>query len=154
MLFANILVTTDLSEESCQAFEIALYQARQYEAHLTLLAVFENFQIPAPLQKQFGGPAQMAQLEEEYRQKCRDKLEPLYKRYFHDSDVKIVAIFSDKSAAEEIISYIEKNGVGLLVISNRGHSKVSELFLGNTTQEILRRVSCPVLVIPSIASLR
>ncbi len=47
---------------------------------------------------------------------------------------------------DAILGFCEKGSYDLLVIGAYGHSKIRELILGNTTVQIMRKVTCPVLL--------
>ena len=46
---------------------------------------------------------------------------------------------------EELIKYAVVNDIDLIVLGVRGHSLVETLFVGSTTDRVLRRAPCPVL---------
>jgi nucleotide-binding universal stress UspA family protein len=47
---------------------------------------------------------------------------------------------------DAILSFCKKGSYDLLVIGAYGHSKIRELILGNTTVQLMRKVTCPVLL--------
>ncbi len=47
---------------------------------------------------------------------------------------------------DAILGFCKKGSYDLLVIGAYGHSKIRELILGNTTVQIMRKVTCPVLL--------
>ncbi len=47
---------------------------------------------------------------------------------------------------DAILGFCKKGSYDLLVIGAYGHSKIRELILGNTTVQLMRKVSCPVLL--------
>ncbi len=47
---------------------------------------------------------------------------------------------------EAILDFCKKGSYDLLVIGAYGHSKIRELILGNTTVQIMRKVTCPALL--------
>ena len=46
---------------------------------------------------------------------------------------------------EEIVTYAESNDIDMIVLGVRGHGLVKTLFLGSTTDRVVRRSPCPVL---------
>ena len=49
-------------------------------------------------------------------------------------------------AVDAILGFCRKGSYDLLVIGAYGHSKIRELILGNTTVQLMRKVTCPVLL--------
>jgi nucleotide-binding universal stress UspA family protein len=53
---------------------------------------------------------------------------------------------------EEITKYALVNSVDLIVLGVRGHTLVETLFVGSTTDRVMRRAHCPVLSVqPAIS---
>ena len=54
-------------------------------------------------------------------------------------------------AADEILKFIDANGVDLLVMSTHGRSGVTRWFLGSVAEKVVRRSNATVLLVPSKA---
>lgn len=52
-------------------------------------------------------------------------------------------------AAKEIIHYIEKLEIDLVVIGTHGHSRLASMLLGSVTEKVVRTCPCPVTVVRS-----
>lgn len=52
------------------------------------------------------------------------------------------------SVVEAICDFARQERVDYLVIGTEGRSRLSEVFLGSTSQELLRQAPCPVVVVP------
>jgi len=50
---------------------------------------------------------------------------------------------------DKILEVAEKEAVDLIVMGNRGFSKIKRFFVGSVTQKVISEASCPVLVIHS-----
>ncbi|MFM8885725.1 MAG: universal stress protein, partial [Chthoniobacterales bacterium] len=50
--------------------------------------------------------------------------------------------------ADEIISSAKDLGAGLVVMGSHGHGALYHLFTGSVVTGVLRRIDCPVLVVP------
>jgi len=46
---------------------------------------------------------------------------------------------------EEIVTYAESKDIDMIVLGVRGHGLVKTLFLGSTTDRVVRGSPCPVL---------
>lgn len=47
----------------------------------------------------------------------------------------------------EIVDYVEKHQIELIVMPSRGHSGISRFFMGSTAERVIRHAHCPVLVL-------
>jgi len=65
------------------------------------------------------------------------------------SDVKTVV--ATGPASEEILNFIDNNGVDIVVLSSHGRSGVSRWLLGSTTDKLVRRSPVPVFLVPAVA---
>ena len=50
---------------------------------------------------------------------------------------------------EELVRYAQSNHIDMIVMGVRGHRLVKTLFLGSTTDRVIRRAPCPVLSVSS-----
>jgi len=63
-----------------------------------------------------------------------------------DYNITYDKTLKDGEAVSEILDFCKKGSYDLLVIGAYGHSKIRELILGNTTVQLMRKVTCPVLL--------
>ena len=150
MIFDHILVTTDLSSDARSAYDMATFQAKAINGHITLLSVFPEFELPVVLQAHYSASETVKELRESYEHDCRARLHEIAKTDFHRMDVQEVAIFSSAPAGHEISDWAGKNGVNLIIISSHGHGALGNFFLGSTAQRVIHNAKCPVMVIPKI----
>ena len=52
----------------------------------------------------------------------------------------------DMPVAETIVSVAADQGAAAIVIGAHGHSRLSEVVLGSTSRDVIRRAPCPVVV--------
>ena len=57
-----------------------------------------------------------------------------------------IAILSG-DPVKQIVQYAEECAAGLIVIPSHGRGMLTEMLLGSTTYSVVRRASCPVLVL-------
>jgi nucleotide-binding universal stress UspA family protein len=58
------------------------------------------------------------------------------------------SVLEAPSVIDGIISFInEHKDMDLVVVGNRGHSKISEFFIGTTTEKLIQRSPCSVLTV-------
>ncbi|TVQ67664.1 MAG: universal stress protein [Balneolaceae bacterium] len=133
--FKKILVTTDFSENSIEAFPYAIDIAKRTGAELELLHVlsFDQFD------------------EEEKDLSLRtireERLKILKKEYFNEIADKVThkLIVSQDSPHEAIHNYVKENPVHLLVMATVGRTGLKYLMMGSTTANVVRHVRSAVL---------
>jgi nucleotide-binding universal stress UspA family protein len=145
----RILVGCDFSPDSSLAFEYGLSLAQEFQAELHLAHVVEP-----PLYDDLIKPSES---RESFRQRLRDTVQekltsmvPEEARAWCNPVTALLAGQPD----EELIKYGVVNDVDLIVLGVRGHSLVETLFVGSTTDRVLRRAPCPVLSVQPKAHVR
>lgn len=139
---AHVLCPVDFSEISQHALDHAAAIARWYEARLTLLYVFANLptmDLP-PLV-----------LEDADRERLLSDLRQMAAAVPRDVPVE----FSIQEAGfvhEEILAQLGATHADLLVLATHGRSGFQRLFLGSVTEKVIRKTTCPTLVVPPRAS--
>ena len=142
--FERILFPTDFSYASEEAASYALMLARQHGAGLFTLHVVETpiqtagIHVPHPSYEQQG---------EESLQAALDMLERSSGRMFKGFD----EVSSHAVAGEpykEIIRFAKKTKIDLIVMGASGKGGIDRFLFGSTTERVLRKTHCPVLVIP------
>ncbi len=148
MHFSKILVTTDFSEPSYAAFDIAAYDHKMSGTEVRLICVYQYFHPGVALTDQ-PTPLIGAEQFEEERKQLQLKLEALAQKYFHGESVTAEVVLSLNSPADTICFYAEEHQSQAIIIGSRGRTPLSGLFLGSTVQGVLQRSSCPVVVVPA-----
>lgn len=69
--------------------------------------------------------------------------------YFGDLKVEKQVVVGD--IYEKILNIAKDENFDLIVMGNRGFSKIKRFFVGSVTQKVISEASCPVLVIHSDA---
>jgi len=65
------------------------------------------------------------------------------------SNVKTVVLSG--TATTEILDYVDRNGVDIVVLSTHGRSGVSRWLIGSTADKLVRRSPVPVFLVPAVA---
>jgi len=138
----QILVPTDFSEAANAARTYATMLADAFGATLHVLNV-----IPDPLAMGWGADAAyLPQLLERTEQNVREQLEstltPEERKKFHVQSAVDIGVPVDC-----IVEYADKHGIDLIVMGTHGRGTVERLWVGSVTQGVLRRASCPVVVV-------
>jgi nucleotide-binding universal stress UspA family protein len=128
----------DCSDTSRHALAHAAAIARWYQARLTVLYVFVNrptMDLPAFL------------LDDADRDRLMDQL-----RQFTASVPSELSLDVRVEEAgyewEEIVAQAESLHADLLVLGTHGRSGFQHLFLGSVTEKVIRKATCPTLVVP------
>jgi nucleotide-binding universal stress UspA family protein len=144
----KILVGCDFSPDSGQALNHALSLAQEFEAELHLINVIEAPAQPGLLT---GETSASEEIQEDFRQLLSQKLRdlvPAEARHWCTPQTGIL----EGLPYEELAQYAESNDVDMIVMGIRGHGLVKTLFLGSTTDRVVRRAPCPVLSVGSMVS--
>ena len=147
----NIVVTTDLSEESKAAFELALQFAKAFHGTIHLLAVVEDPAQAAMLYALDFPVSPIADVQHQLRDKVRADLDALSKQYFTDVQCIPHVIEASGAVHDEIIDFAQSLPADLLVISSHGRAGLSRLLIGSVVEKVVRECPCPVVTVPSRA---
>jgi len=144
----KILVGCDFSPDSGQALEHALSLAQEFEAELHLANVIEP-----PTQPNFpkADTSATAEIREDYRNLLNQKLKDLVPQEARNWCTPQTSILKGQPY-EELAGYAESNHIDMIVMGIRGHGLVKTLFLGSTTDRVVRRSPCPVLSVGAMVS--
>ena len=137
----KILVGCDFSPDSGQAFNHALSLAQEFEAELHLAHVIEP---PTQPDLHSEDTPVSEEMQQNYRDLLNRKLKemvPVEARYWCTPQTSLL----EGQAYDEIVKYAESENIDLIVLGVRGHGLVKTLFLGSTTDRVVRRSPCPVL---------
>jgi nucleotide-binding universal stress UspA family protein len=136
----RILVGCDFSPHSSLAFQYGLSLAQEFQANLHLVHVVQpplydhlkkSEEPRQDLQKDLGAEikGRLAQMvPEEAQTWCKPE-----------------TVLLAGQPHEEITKYALVNDIDLIVLGVRGHTLVESLFVGSTTDRVMRRAPCPVL---------
>jgi nucleotide-binding universal stress UspA family protein len=148
MNFEHILVTTDFSDNSLRAFDLAAYEAKMQKSKLTLLAIVADWDVPPAFMYDIANPESITKYREELREKAEEKLKEYAGSNFHEETVTPVAVLSSDPVSKVICDYAKEHNVNLIVMSSHGRGAVGSLLVGSTVQKVIRNAPCPVMVVP------
>lgn len=131
----NILVPVDFSECSQKALQYAISCAKQFGAELALLHVVQPY--PAV--------PEMAPVDIESIAEAKKKLAEA--KGVIDKGVSAKTLVRVGNPPVEIVDAARACGSDLIIISTHGHTGLARVFLGSTTEKVVRQAPCPVLVV-------
>jgi nucleotide-binding universal stress UspA family protein len=134
----HVLCPVDFSEIAQHALDHAVAIARWYEARLTVLYVFAN--LPA-----MDLPPLVLENAD------RERLMTEMRRMAAGVPPEVPVDFRIQEAGyvhEAILAQLGATHADLLVLGTHGRSGFQRLFLGSVTEKVIRKATCPTLVVP------
>jgi nucleotide-binding universal stress UspA family protein len=141
--FRHIAVALDGSADGSRALDVAIDLVGRYGSELVVLAV-------APL-----GPVYVATAEPYVPPSLPDVEQPRY-REIVDAGVRqaqaagltaVTGVCLEGVINDELLSYLGKHPVDLLVVGSRGRSAARRILLGSVSTAMVTHAPCPVLVV-------
>jgi nucleotide-binding universal stress UspA family protein len=134
----RILVGCDFSPDSVLAFQYGLSLAQDFQSELHLAHV-----IAPPIYKDLTKkPVEKPQ--HDLRDRLSERLTSMVPEEVYNWCTLKTTLLAGQPH-EELTKYAVVNDVDLIVLGVRGHSMVETLFVGSTTDRVVRRALCPVL---------
>lgn len=138
----KILVCIDGSENSLNAASQALEIAKPNNFEITALYVSH-----IPLSLRFKSREILDTAHEFDLQESEKWLKDIKKEAEENNVLlKIEAVETTSSTVKSIIDYAESHGIDLIVIGNKGRSKIERALLGSTAAGVTNNAKCSVLV--------
>jgi nucleotide-binding universal stress UspA family protein len=134
----HVLSPVDFSETSQHALDHAAAIARWYDAKLTLLHVFvtlPTMDLPPLI------------LRDADRDRLRTALRKMTSSVPGDLSLDL-RVEQAEYVHNEIFRQISDTHADLLVLGTHGRSGFQRLFLGSVTEKVIRKATCPTLVVP------
>jgi nucleotide-binding universal stress UspA family protein len=135
---AHILCPVDFSETSHHALTHAAAIAQWYDARLTILYVFPN--LPA-----MDMPPLVLEGSD------RERLVAQLRQFAADVPPTLTIDVRIQEAGfvhDEIVAQAAATRADMLVLGTHGRSGFQRLFLGSVSEKVIRKVSCPTLIVP------
>lgn len=147
--YRSILLTTDLSEGSQRALEIAASVGIAPNAHRSLLLAFDAPVLRLAMSYTIPDEEKETYLENERAEAAR-KLASFLESFRTELFDNIILRHAKATPANEILSVADELSADLIVVGTRGASGFTRLLLGSVAEEILRRAQRDVLAIPPV----
>ncbi len=151
--FRRILVTTDFSETSLEAFPVAVEIASHFDAELLLVHVLP-VDTPTPWDippyADFGlASLPLPEYEAQVRQEVERRLAMVAAKHVHS--VKSRGLVGRGDAAAEVNRMATAEKADLIVLATHGWTGWRHLVFGSVAEKVLREAPCPVLSVRSPA---
>jgi nucleotide-binding universal stress UspA family protein len=137
--YRHILVTTDFSEPSAYALQVALSFFHYQPLHL-----LHAFEVPRPV-----GLSDLQRHVESFRQTHEIELHQFLGSLVlpEESRQQLVPLLELGHPAQLVREYVRDHGADLIVLGTRGRGAVLEALVGSTAKSILSSLTCDALVV-------
>ncbi|HYZ49764.1 MAG TPA: universal stress protein [Nitrososphaeraceae archaeon] len=146
-MISKILVAMDGSESSIRAYEYASFLAKQCDAALLIVNIFDAFErISGKIKQELGEIAK--QIDAEGGTAITLQMLEDYKSQAKDSGIKDVnTLRREGNAAAEILYIADKEKVDSIVIGSTGINTLKEFLLGGVSHKVIHHARCPVTIV-------
>jgi nucleotide-binding universal stress UspA family protein len=141
----TILLTTDFSDTSLEAFPAAVTLAQRFGAKIVVAHV-EDDRFP-PLLVEYMAVG-LEDIRKRQHAECVERLSEYAKAHLAVPYEIEVALGIPHV---EIVQLAERHHADLIVMATHGRGFISHAVMGSTTERVLRRTPCPVLVVRGTA---
>jgi nucleotide-binding universal stress UspA family protein len=140
--FTKILFPVDLSEVSPKIVPYVREMAAKFDAEIHLLFVarilqhFTSIYVPHPSVSKF---------EAEIVKGAETKLQEFVEESFGDDPCKAKVVLGD--AAEEVLKYVQSEGIDLIIMGTHGRKGLEHIIFGSVAERVVKKSPVPVLTI-------
>lgn len=152
--FKKMLISLDQSEQSNNIMRYGKTIASRYKADMILLHILSseiryeedtinegrNNILPSP-------PPLVKSTEADYLQAYKWLESMAQSARNTNINTKIEVLVALDSVSHEILTYIEKNKIDLIVLGTKGKTGAERVLLGSVASHIITHAQCPVLVV-------
>ena len=142
--FRRLLCPVDFSTPSLEALQVAFSLAEEADAELTVLNVIDWPDDDTFLTETFDSPEMRKQLETQTAQRVDARI-PDDARVWSRPSARVAV----GKAYQEIVKAAGDVAADLIVVGVHGRNALDLTLFGSTTNQVVRRASCPVLTIRS-----
>ncbi|MFO0948358.1 MAG: universal stress protein [Planctomycetota bacterium] len=141
----TILVAIDFSEVTSKMIQWTLDLAKKYGSKVFVLHVAA----PEPDFVSYSvGPQHERKWRAEHLREEHRELEGIQKQ-FQDAQVECTALMIQGPTTEKILQESERLEAKMIVMGSHGHGAMYHLLVGSVLENVLRKATVPVLIVPS-----
>jgi nucleotide-binding universal stress UspA family protein len=144
MQVKSILCPTDFSDFSSAAYQYALSLAEYYKARMIALHVVELWKYP--FADYAAHEADYAKFSGALNEGGEVKLQRFVKEH-SSGTLQPERVVRQGNAPNCILSFAQKENIDVIVMGTHGRRGFDRLVLGSTTDRVMRKAACPVLVV-------
>ncbi len=146
-MMKKILVPIDFSAYAHNALKIALQIARKAEAQVYILHVVPslNSVLLASAPEAQDSPIEQEFLDQAYQNASKTIQDLVQAESFPLDQTQI--LLRTGHISQEILTELDRSKIELVVMGTQGTKPLEEIFIGSTTEKIVRFAPCPVLAV-------
>ena len=141
----KILVPTDFSDYSDQAFKQALDIAKHYNAKVFLFHVISK-EVNRCVQDVCLDDAVVTDLENQMMARAQEDLQAQLAKFPQAKEVPVITDVGKGTPYDAILKEAEDKGIDLIVIASLGRSGIARFLIGSVARNVLKGAQCPVLL--------
>ncbi len=146
----NIVLTTDLSEDSKKAYPYALSLATVYKARLTIISCIDTSLGYSPSSAGIleGAPLYINEGLAEAREHVLTDVRQHASDYFKDLAPQCEVREAPYEVQNQLVEFINDGQFDLVIVASHGRTGVSRALLGSVAEYVLRHARIPALIVP------
>jgi nucleotide-binding universal stress UspA family protein len=140
----TLLVPIDFSPITAAVVATAADLSRSLRAKLILVHVVR----PPVLVAEYGGALEGAAASMDASEEAAGKLLARWQGVLRQRKIRAQTVQVGGFPAAEILRQAKKSKASMIVMGSHGHTAFYDLIIGGTAGGVLRKASCPVLIVP------
>jgi len=141
--FKKILFPVDLSKSSAEIIPFVTTMARTFQSNLHLLFVARVFKYYDTI---YVPPVSIVEFEEKLVQGGKKRLDEFVEEHLKDCCVSLAKVVPG-DPAEEIIKYVDAEGIDLVIMGTHGRKGLDRVLFGSVAAHVVTRSSVPVMTV-------
>jgi nucleotide-binding universal stress UspA family protein len=141
----NILFPTDFSENAYHAAEYAGFLANQMDANISFLHIFS-----VPLVSEYNLPHEIENFIAQNRIKAVEDLKVFVQRFILETKIsenRISQRIEYGFVPEKIVAISNEIASDMIVMGTKGAANYIDRLIGTVTQKVVKKATCPVMII-------
>lgn len=134
----KVLVGVDGSNHSEEALKYSLEEASELGNEVTALRVVQSIGYSA------GEIENVISDKIEDAEEYMNELKEMAREYGVEIKTEII---TGENVHNEIVKYADEKDFDIIVLGGKGRSDLGSIHLGNVSESVVRRASCPVLIV-------
>ena len=148
-MFKHILIASDLGPKAKIAAQKAVQIAHQFDSKISVLNVHEEFMDKDEMEML---RVSVDDMQNQFRQiaiEAKSEIKSLFNE-LQANDIELEILLREGIPSKEILYLANELRADLIVIGTNGKDNFTDYFLGTTSENVISKSNCPVLVVPMI----